>query len=75
MFSNLPDDSPLWSEYDSAAEWCARHGLKGVTGDPLPPLLSAAVSDAIDYDPEAFERRVREFAYAIAMESVRMHDA
>lgn len=72
MFANLPDDSPLWSEYDSAAEWCARRGLKGETGDPLPANLDSRVSDAIDCDPEAFARRVREHAYALAMSRVAM---
>ena len=60
-----------WNEYDSAAEWCAKRGLKGTIGDPLPNLLSVAVSDEIDADTEAFERRVRECAYALACEKTR----
>ena len=54
-------------EYDAAAEWCASRGLRGVRGDGLPSLLAATVLRAIDADPEAFEERVRGFAYARAM--------
>lgn len=64
----MKDDSPYWAEYDSAAEWCAKRGIKGKVGDPLPNLLSNCVCEEIDSDPEAFERRVREFAYTLAME-------
>lgn len=57
-----------WQEYDSAAAWCAKRGLKGVEGDPLPEALSSRAQALIDEDPEAFEQRVRDTAYAIAME-------
>lgn len=57
-----------WAEYDSAADWCAKRGLQGAAGDPLPENLSAVVFAAINEDPEAFARRVREAAYAIARE-------
>jgi hypothetical protein len=56
-----------WIEYDNAAEWCAKRGLKGKIGDPLPNLMSKAAVDLINEDPEAFEQRVRGTAYAIAM--------
>ena len=56
------------SEYDSAAEWCARRGIAGSTGDPLPAGLSASVADAINADADAFRERVRETAYGLAME-------
>ena len=59
-----------WQEYDSAAEWCAKRGLKGTIGDALPNLMSGRTVDLINDDPEAFERRVREFAYALAMEKI-----
>lgn len=57
-------------EYDAAAEWCARHGHKGKIGDPLPNLLSTRAQAEIDADPDAFQERVRAFAYAQAMEGV-----
>lgn len=58
----------IWAEYDSAAEWCARRGLRGVSGDPLPPMLSESAQRRIDYDPDAFAERVRATAYGLAME-------
>jgi len=61
-------------EYDAAADWCAARGLKGTNGDPLPTNLSDAVRDAICDDPEAFEARVRECAYARAMSQIRREE-
>ena len=55
----------FWREYDAAAEWCAKHGYRGVVGDPLPALLSNAVVVEIEVDPEAFEARVKASAYAL----------
>ena len=60
-----------WSEYESAAEWCANHGVKGRIGDPLPAMLSGRAILLINEDPESFEARVRDYAYARAM---NMHD-
>lgn len=60
-------DNYNWSEYDGAAEWCARRNLRGEIGDPLPAMLSAPVLNAINYDPEAFQCRVSQMAYALAM--------
>lgn len=57
---------PLWWEYDAAARACAAKGSLGGPGDPLPENLSARVLEAIDADPEAFARRVQEFAQEIA---------
>ena len=57
-----------WAEYDRAAAWCARRGLTGAVGDPLPELMTPAVHDLINDDPEAFADRVRLTAYAMAME-------
>jgi hypothetical protein len=57
----------LLESYDACAEWCAKRGLKGAIGDPLPDLLSKEVLDFINEDPEAFEERVRQTAYALAM--------
>lgn len=57
-----------WQIYDSCAEWCAKRGLKGNIGDPLPNLLSREVERLINDDPEAFAERVRQTAYALAME-------
>ena len=57
----------VWREYDDAAEWCAERGIKGKHGDALPALLSTRCLAEINADPEAFEQRVRDSAYAIAM--------
>lgn len=57
----------LWREYDAAAEWCARRGIAGNIGDPLPELLSGDCAALINDDPEAFSERVRQTAYALAM--------
>lgn len=59
-------------EYDSAARWCAIRGIKGELGDKLPELMSPECLEAINYDPEAFQERVRQFAYARAMERVSL---
>lgn len=57
-----------WTEYDSAAKWCAQRGLKGVAGDRLPTAISAEVLEEIHQHPEEFQQRVNDTAYAIAME-------
>lgn len=61
-----------WEEYDSVADWCAQRGHKGKPGDPLPENLSTSVASLIDADPEAFEARVREHAYARAMNALNL---
>jgi hypothetical protein len=63
-----------WDEYDSAADWCARRGLKGKEGDALPTNLSSLALEYINEDPEAFERRVQEFAYGNAMAELNLPD-
>lgn len=55
------------NEYEMAAEWCAKRGIKGKHGDPLPDLLGSDVCDEIAADPEAFQERVRAYAYERAM--------
>ena len=63
----------LLSEYDGAARWCAIKGLKGVPGDALPDNMdSDGALRWINADPEAFQERVRQFAYARAMERVNV---
>lgn len=62
----------VWLEYDAAAEWCAKRGYSGGNGDPLPTLISSECYYEIQKDPEAFERRVRETAYAIAMNALNI---
>ena len=57
-----------WKEYDAAAEWSAKRGLKGEIGDPLPNLLSGPCLRLINDDPEAFQFRVRLMGYALACE-------
>ncbi len=56
-----------WVEYDMAALWCARRGIAGKIGDQLPMNMSARALHEIDLDPEAFEFRVRQCAYEMAM--------
>jgi hypothetical protein len=59
------------AEYDAAAEHCARRGLRGAIGDPLPANMDANGALAwINADPEAFQERVRQFAYGLAMEGL-----
>ena len=64
------DDTHCWTEYDMAADDCARRGLAGKPGDPLLNLLGDCTCRLIDADPEAFERRVSDMAYARAMRNV-----
>lgn len=59
----------FWSEYDSAAEWCAKRGLKGIVGDSLPESISDNVAREIYDHREEFEQRVRDTAYGLAMEA------
>lgn len=66
---NASEPRDAWSEYDSAAEWCARRGIRGRNGDALPSNLSTRTLGQINRDPEAFEERVRLTAYALAIES------
>jgi len=61
-------EAAMWREYDQVAKRCARQGIKGAVGDPLPDFIGADVHELINADPEAFARRVREFAYALVME-------
>lgn len=63
---------PAWKEYDSVAEWCAERGIKGAAGDRLPDMLSTGCKALIDADPEAFEQRVRDCAYAQAMNKLNL---
>lgn len=63
------------AEYDSAAEWCAIRGLKGKVGDPLPANMDPnGALKYINADPESFEKRVRQFAYARAMSNINLRD-
>ena len=61
-----------FSEYDFAADWCAQRGIKGDDGDRLPSLISSAALTEINADIEAFQRRVRESAYANAMNKLNL---
>ena len=58
-----PAQRRAYAEYDSVADWCAVHHLRGDVGDRLPDGLSVKVSRLIDDDPEAFQARVRACAY------------
>jgi len=76
MNANHPTNSlplELLPEYDGAARWCAQRGLTGKIGDALPENMdSDGALRWINADPEAFIERVRQFAYAIAMESLNL---
>lgn len=63
-----------WTEYDAVAERLAREGKTGSVGTELPALMNARTIEFINADPEAFESRVRQFAYAVAMEGVMSED-
>jgi hypothetical protein len=54
--------------YERVAEDLAKRGKTGEIGEELPANLPASVVALINADPEAFQRRVREHAYGIAME-------
>jgi len=54
-------------EYDRIALDMARKGLRGVDGDPLPEGISGEVYWFIFEDQEAFQKRIRESAYMLAM--------
>lgn len=56
-----------WAEYDRVAEWCAKNGIAGNVGDPLPNFTADDVCREIDDDPEAFAEHVRATAYRLAM--------
>ncbi len=62
----------MWHEYDNAARDLARKGLKGDIGDPLPLNMCKAACDLIDADPEAFQKRVRAFAYGESMDRLNL---
>ncbi len=56
------------AEYDAAADWCAARGLTGALGDSLPANMATdGALRWINADPEAFQERVRQFAYARSM--------
>lgn len=52
------------NEWQDAATWCAKRGLTGKVGDPLPELLSDAVVREIAEYPDEFQAEVRLAAYA-----------
>ena len=64
----LPDDLAAIHTYDDVALWCAKRGLTGKMGDPLPNLLSEDIVKLINDDPDAFQDRVKQCAYALAMD-------
>ena len=68
LFGITADDREMWAEYDAAARWCAKRGLTGAIGTALPLNMRADTCRAIDDDPDAFAKRVRLTAYALAME-------
>lgn len=68
-FVTLREVERAWDEYDSCAAWCAKRGLLGKDGDPLPSMISHDVIDLVANDTEAFTELVRAYAYAQARES------
>jgi hypothetical protein len=63
-------EARAWSEYDSAALWCAKRGFRGEEGGPLPEGLSAEAFQLINEDVEAFQERVRGAAYGLAIDAL-----
>jgi len=61
-------------EYESAAGYLAARGLTGKLGDPLPMGLSVDCLDAINCNPEDFQRRVCDYAYALAMSKEKQEE-
>lgn len=59
-----------WLAYDAAALDLAHKGLTGSIGDPLPLCMDAETVQLINDDLEAFQLRVRQSAYALAMERI-----
>lgn len=64
-------DLDAWFEYDNAALDMARKGLAGHCGHPLPANMTPEAVSLINDDPEAFQRRVRQSAYALTMSGWR----
>jgi len=55
-------------EYESVCGYMATRGRTGQAGDALPMGLSRECHDLIECNPECFRRRIRDYAYAMAME-------
>ena len=70
MSATMDNEKNYWSEYDSVAIWCAKRNLAGYLGETLPIAISQPVVDMINDDIEAFQRRIREAKYALAMERI-----
>lgn len=61
------NEARAWREYDTIAAMMARKGLKGIEGEPLPDGISTECFELINADTDAFADRVRDCAYAQAM--------
>lgn len=57
-------------EYEMVCEEMAKKGRIGKLGDLLPVNMSHAVYEAIHNDLYAFQQRIRDHAYAFAMERI-----
>jgi hypothetical protein len=53
--------------YESCAEWCAKRGLMGAKGEPLPDSLPSEVVEMINTNRRAFKRKVWDRAYVLKM--------
>lgn len=60
----------LDEEYESVCAYMAKRGLTGKAGDPLPNAISYGCAEIINDDLYAFQKRIREHAYAMAMEKI-----
>jgi hypothetical protein len=47
------------AQLDRAAQWCARHGFTGASGETLPPRLSARIRARVENDRRSFRALVR----------------
>jgi hypothetical protein len=61
-------------EYESVCDYMASRHKTGKIGDKLPPNISTEVLETINADIEAFQRRIRDWAYMYAMEKVQACD-
>lgn len=64
--TNTNDVPEIISEFEAIASWCAKRGLKGVKGDPLPMGIAHDTLVYIEDHMEEFQASIRAHAYAHA---------
>jgi hypothetical protein len=66
----MEEHGHVWREYDQIAEDMAKRGLTGEVGQPLPMYISTLAYNMINDDLEAFQQRVKDCAYMLAMQKI-----